>query len=247
MATDKYNILRKILRAIGLSEERVDELVATIQAWLADDQFDAQPAATPKPPPLPYHLRDDFLSAAEANFYHVLKNTVADWAVVMVKVSLGDLFYAASGDYGQNRIWRNRIDRKHLDFLLCDPQTMQPLLGIELDDRSHNRPERQQRDQFVDLVFNAARLPLVHVPVRFSYTTTELDDVLRAKAGRRIREVARVDEVMANQPASNAPTCPKCGALMVQRIAQRGRNAGNTFWGCPNYPRCKGILQLLNG
>ena len=31
---------------------------------------------------------------------------------------------------------------------------------------------------------------------------------------------------------------------MVQRRARRGRNAGGYFWGCPNYPGCKGILDI---
>lgn len=35
------------------------------------------------------------------------------------------------------------------------------------------------------------------------------------------------------------PTCPNCGIKMVQREATKGKNAGETFWGCRNYPRCK--------
>jgi restriction system protein len=35
------------------------------------------------------------------------------------------------------------------------------------------------------------------------------------------------------------PTCPTCQAPMVQRVAKRGGNAGNTFWGCSRYPKCK--------
>ena len=33
--------------------------------------------------------------------------------------------------------------------------------------------------------------------------------------------------------------CPKCGAKLVLRTAKKGKNAGNTFWGCSNYPSCK--------
>jgi ATP-dependent DNA helicase RecQ len=36
--------------------------------------------------------------------------------------------------------------------------------------------------------------------------------------------------------------CPKCGALMVVRIALKGPYAGKKFYGCSRYPRCKGIL-----
>lgn len=35
------------------------------------------------------------------------------------------------------------------------------------------------------------------------------------------------------------PICPTCQAPMVQRVAKRGSNTGNTFWGCSQYPKCK--------
>lgn len=39
-------------------------------------------------------------------------------------------------------------------------------------------------------------------------------------------------------------TCPKCKkGHIVKRQASRGRNKGNTFYACDNYPRCKNILE----
>jgi hypothetical protein len=38
------------------------------------------------------------------------------------------------------------------------------------------------------------------------------------------------------------PVCPNCGVSMVLRTARQGANAGNTFYGCPNYPRCRAVL-----
>jgi predicted RNA-binding Zn-ribbon protein involved in translation (DUF1610 family) len=40
------------------------------------------------------------------------------------------------------------------------------------------------------------------------------------------------------------PLCPKCGSQMVIRIAKQGPNIGGKFWGCPNYPKCNGLLKL---
>lgn len=37
--------------------------------------------------------------------------------------------------------------------------------------------------------------------------------------------------------------CPKCEHEMVLRTAKRGKNSGNQFWGCPNYPKCDGTLE----
>ena len=39
------------------------------------------------------------------------------------------------------------------------------------------------------------------------------------------------------------PDCPKCGRPMVSRTARRGANAGSEFWGCSEFPRCRGIVQ----
>ena len=43
--------------------------------------------------------------------------------------------------------------------------------------------------------------------------------------------------------ASQAPpTCPSCQCSMVERIAKRGTNAGQSFWGCRLYPKCRYTL-----
>lgn len=49
-----------------------------------------------------------------------------------------------------------------------------PLAGVELDDSSHERADRKARDAFVDDVFRASNLPLLHVPVKASYSPIEL-------------------------------------------------------------------------
>jgi len=40
------------------------------------------------------------------------------------------------------------------------------------------------------------------------------------------------------------PFCPLCNGLMVVRIAKQGGNAGSQFWGCADYPKCRGTLRL---
>ncbi len=39
-------------------------------------------------------------------------------------------------------------------------------------------------------------------------------------------------------------TCPSCGkGHLVERVAKRGKNKGNRFYACDNFPRCKHIMQ----
>ena len=54
--------------------------------------------------------------------------------------------------------------------------------------------------------------------------------------------VAHVREIIAEK--SSQTLCPKCGSVMVIRESKRGDNTGKQFWGCTNYPRCRGIINI---
>jgi restriction system protein len=41
-----------------------------------------------------------------------------------------------------------------------------------------------------------------------------------------------------------APSCPRCGAKMKMRLAKHGTHAGERFWGCSNYPNCRGTREI---
>lgn len=239
MSQEKFSLLRGILKALGLSEEAINDIVERILDWLSDRD------ESTKQVEFPYLVRDDFLSPAEQSFYMVLKNAVSDWALVCPKVALGDLFYVKSNDASKYRGYTNKIDRKHVDFLLCDPKTVRPLLGIELDDKSHRRPDRQMRDTFVENVFATAKLPLARLDVQNAYNPAELNILLRQKLqlGTAPLSMPAMPSIeIKSQVAS--PCCPKCNSEMVVRVAKTGSNRGERFWGCPNYPRCRGVLKF---
>ena len=48
-----------------------------------------------------------------------------------------------------------------------------------------------------------------------------------------------VKEIKAKKATEK--TCPKCGSTMVQRVSKKGPNAGNKFWGCSQFPKCRSI------
>ena len=251
----KFGMLRRILNALGLSEETVNDLIDWITDRLADEQQESGGEAPA--PVFPYRTRDDFLSPSERNFYQVLKSVAGSRLLICPKVSLSDLFYVKSRDPREYRVYTNKIDRKHVDFLLCNPETLIPVAGIELDDKSHERADRKQRDDFVEGVFAAAKLALLRVRVQRGYQPQELAALL----GPLLSSSPDETEMPAKTTAAGAdaldraasmgsphnsegldsspPACPKCGSEMVLRMAKRGDNQGQWFWGCPNYPRCR--------
>jgi ribosomal protein L37AE/L43A len=52
-----------------------------------------------------------------------------------------------------------------------------------------------------------------------------------------INHARHVKELMAEKKKVNL--CPKCGSPLVVRIAKKGPNAGNEFWGCSDFPKCR--------
>lgn len=187
----------------------------------------------------PYHKKDRFLTRAERSFYGVL-TTLADtrgWDV-FAKVRLEDVVEVERGA-DQYQAHRNRIKARHLDFLLCDAQTVSPVLAIELNDSSHLRDAQQLRDEFVTEVLKAADLPLLFVPAQRGYSIAELSGLI----GRRLGE-DRVAQPSACAPATEQEAaedlavpghCPRCGSRLVER---RSRSTGEPFWGCSEYPAC---------
>ncbi len=57
---------------------------------------------------------------------------------------------------------------------------------------------------------------------------------------RRSDRTEQADQ--SDQPS--APACPICGGIMAVRMARKGSRAGAQFWGCTNYPTCKGTKPL---
>ena len=233
MANEKLSFLRAPLKLLGLSEDAIDKTIDFVSDLLFEKDEKTSEIE------YPYHQVDDFITPAELNFFFNLKSVIGDSAQIFSKVKLSDLFYAKTGDFGKNRSYNNRIDRKHVDFLLCDPKTLKPILGIELDDKSHQRADRQERDDFVNNVFRVTKLPLMHVSVQRSYSQSELKSKLSA--------YLTGEQIINNHPETvqeSSPRCPKCGSEMILRTAKRGDNQGGKFWGCSKYPECRGVINL---
>ena len=43
---------------------------------------------------------------------------------------------------------------------------------------------------------------------------------------------------------TNKIICPECNkGYLIQRIATKGKNKGNIFFGCSTFPKCKNIIS----
>lgn len=139
---------------------------------------EAPPPPTPTtertvPDTLPIEVKRYFFSWDENAFYAaLLEGTQGTTYRVFPNVRLNDLFGITEG--GSKAATLGRLRDKHVDFLLVDAaQDFRPVLGIELDGRSHASERQQHRDAVKDVAFRSAGLPLLRLPSR-AYSPAEI-------------------------------------------------------------------------
>lgn len=130
-----------------------------------------------QPARLPYEPRKSLVTRSELRFYKSLRKAVLDDWEIFAMVRIADLL-KVTANTAKRRMWLNKILSKHIDFVLCDPNTLEVLVAIELDDVSHERPERIERDKFVNLAFDSAEIPLLRIPVETAYKAREIRNLI---------------------------------------------------------------------
>ncbi len=110
----------------------------------------------------PYRLTQCIFSPKEGYFYRDVR-PIADklGLLVFTKMRLADLLYIPKGT-AEYQKWFNRIKAKHIDFIFVDRE-MQIKLLVEVDDPTHNKPDRQARDEEVDEIFRQQGLEVLHL------------------------------------------------------------------------------------
>lgn len=123
-----------------------------------------------------YRNRETLLSRGEAAFFDPLTRAVAGQFLIMCKVRLADIITCSQSAWRQGM--GSAISQKHLDFVLCDLRSTRFVLAIELDDRSHDRPDRRKRDGFVNQVLEEARVRLVRFRAQAHYSVESIRQTL---------------------------------------------------------------------
>ena len=101
---------------------------------------------------LPYR-RKYLLTKNEWLFYKRLKPLADRYGLgITAKIRLADLIEVDTEQTREFGRFFSRISSKHIDFGLVNPENMEVKFLIELDDSSHNRPDRMERDDFINKV-----------------------------------------------------------------------------------------------
>ena len=97
------------------------------------------------------------MSEYEKYFYEILSKNFAQDYIITPQVNLASIIEKIK-DFPkqyQNELYRN------IDFGIFDKTTMKPLLLIEINDKTHNQPDRIKRDLKVKEICNQANIKLI--------------------------------------------------------------------------------------
>lgn len=123
-----------------------------------------------------YRAKHFLLTRAELHFFQSLRVAVSSEVLIAIKVRLADVVGCRSERPRLSTL--RRISQKHLDFVLYRTCDSRMLAAIELDDRSHERPERAKRDVFVNRLLASAGVPLIRVQTERKYRITRLKQLI---------------------------------------------------------------------
>ncbi len=101
-----------------------------------------------------YSRKREFVSRSELEFLHTLRTMLGNRYAVCVQVPLVSVIEKRAAAF------RNELFRV-IDYMIVDSVSYEPLLLIELNDASHNRADRAERDRKVAEICAAANMPLV--------------------------------------------------------------------------------------
>lgn len=107
-----------------------------------------------------FYKKKYLMSKVENVFFEVLKEIVNEKYEVYPQIPLNVLVNS------NQQAFRNKINRKRVDFVIFSKEYYNPLLVIELDDKTHELEVRVDRDNLVDMALFKCDLPILHVNIK---------------------------------------------------------------------------------
>ncbi len=107
-----------------------------------------------------YLSKDHLMTRSESDFFNMLNEAVGEKYYVFPQVHLSAVLEHKVKGQNWQAAFRH-INGKSVDYVLCDKVTLKPVYAVELDDKTHEYTDRQERDKEVERIFAGANLTLV--------------------------------------------------------------------------------------
>lgn len=216
-----------------------------------------QLAAVPSGVKLSYEKKASVFNQAQTKIFKALQTALNNDYILLARVNVADvLSIGASQHMHAMQAAQKNIADKYFDFLVCDKHNLSALCAIMVSD---------SLDSLLVTVCEAAHLPLARFKIQAAYDSSVIRaSILNALGLSEIIPVQTNESVFENkesaleirdepEPAKKVDLvasgitlelCPQCSAVMVKRKAKSGAAAGQLFWICSAYPKCRGMVPV---
>lgn len=182
-----------------------------------------------------YYSKRACMTNAEKTLYKLMNKTLNDTLKVVHKsvtilpcVRLAD-FIGITGKIDMDKKALYEITSKHIDYLICESDTLDIICAVELDDVYHDMPSKVIRDKKVERILKQCNLELFRIK----------EPIKRVD----IQTLSKIIDFILNH---YAPKCPVCGTQTLLKIYRDRRGCEHRLYECRNWYNGKGCNYSLN-
>ncbi len=107
-----------------------------------------------------YYFKKSVMTDREKIFYHKLLFAVGDKYLVFPQIHLSSIFSQYVKGQSFSAAFK-KVNSISVDYVIVDKVTLDTLLAIELDDKTHNSKKAYDKDTEKDNLFKSINLPLI--------------------------------------------------------------------------------------
>ena len=145
-------------------------IVALLASRLNDNSF-----------PFPFDKKETIFTPAEKNFQNLVEQAMGSEYRIINRVKLSDVVAVRSGiSTKAEQVAIKNADKKYVDFIICDRNSMKLLGVIDLVD-TQGKGYKIKKDWFVSGVLEAASIPHLRIKVKANYTVNEIRSCINTR------------------------------------------------------------------
>lgn len=129
-----------------------------------------------------YFVKDRLLTDTELAYYNVIRELIDSRFIILPQINLASVLDKKGGGNFRTELFRN------IDFGVFDGE-LHPIFLIEINDNTHLRRDRKERDKRVNKICKKAGIPLVTFWVRDGINKSEMYRELKNALNRGLKEL----------------------------------------------------------
>lgn len=130
-----------------------------------------------------YFVKDRLLTKTELEYYEVIRSLISSQFVILPQVNLASVIDKSGGSNFRNELFRN------IDFGVFDGE-LRPVFLIEINDNTHFRKDRRERDKRVNKICKKAGIPLVTFWVKDGIDFKDMERALKGALNKGLRAIS---------------------------------------------------------